>query len=160
MEKQFKEFQAGLKLKVKDLDWTTTKMLNNGVLIEENSYAVINPICKKAKSYTNAKLRIKSMVDSWLESMQKEENSQMKFREEQVEYFKNNPVGDIYSRGSVMYADLPQDTPENYRNGKGYVYIFNGNVISLHFGFKEPSNAPKGCDRFKFETSLNSIVLV
>lgn len=160
MEKQFKEFQAGLKLKAKQLDWNQQKMLNNGVLIDDNGLVVINPICKRAKSYTNAKLRIKHMVDSWLESMAKEKFSQLKFREEMVEYFKNNPVGDLYSRGSVMYADLPQDTPDIYRNGKGYVYIFNGNIISLHFGFDEPMNAPQGCDKFKFETSLDSIVLV
>jgi hypothetical protein len=159
MEKEFKKFQAGLTIKANNIDWTEQKMLNNGVLIASNGLIMINPIVERCKSYTKAKMRIKSMVDSWLTSMQKEENSQLKFREEQVEYFKNNPVGELYTRGSVMYADFPKETPEEYKNGKGFCYLFNGNVVSMHFGFKEPKNAPKGCDRFSFNTSLDSIVI-
>lgn len=159
MEKQYQEFKSGLKLRVQDLDWSQLKMLKSGVLIEDHGKAVINPICRKSTSYSYAKERIKNIVDSWLENMAREKESQMKFRSEMVEYFKNNPMGDIYTRSGVMYSDLPIDCLEAYKNTKGYVYLFNGNVITLHAGYDAPDNLSDGLDRFKYETSLGSIII-
>ena len=76
------------------------------------------------------------------------EDIQHNFRQEMVEHFKNNPI-----EGNVMGVD----TPEKYRNTKGYCYIINNKIISLHAGFKPPVNAPKGCDRFKYTALLGYV---
>lgn len=151
MEKEFQRFIEGLKINPSLMNSSQKKMLANGILVIEDRQIKINPVIKKCKTYFNAKAKLSSVIDGWLENMSHEKNIQQNFRFNMVEYFKNNPIGELYSRSGVMYADFPNDCPSEYKNGSGKMYVYNGHAISAHFGFDYPTNAPKGCDVFTFE---------
>lgn len=157
MQHFFKEFQEGLEVKKfsseyydneKDID----KMLGLGVLIQDGRIKV-NPIVKKSKSLSTAKKSLKKVLGLWLNNLDKAQDIQIKFREEMVEYFKSNPIGSIHNG----YAHTPDDCPTEYKSGKGFVYVQNNEVISMHVGYVQPDNYPKECDRFKYESNLGMI---
>ena len=125
-----------------------TKLFNMGLVVRENGRFKVNPLVSSAKSLSEAKSKLKSKVNSWLNHMDRLENIQDQFRKEMVEHFKNNPI-----EGNVMAID----TPEKYRNTKGYCYVINNKIISLHAGYRSPVNAPVGCDRFKYTSLLGYV---
>lgn len=133
-----------------------TKMFNMGIVVKESGRFKVNPLVKTAKSVTDAKNKLKSKVNSWLNEMNQIENAQNRFREEMVDYFKSNPV----ETTSLDYFHLPSGTPDKYRTGKGYAYLVGSDIISLHFGYKPPNNIPTNCDRFKFECNGGLGILI
>lgn len=131
------------------------KLLSMGILIKDGNIK-LNPIVKRSKSVSTARKKIKNILDSWLNNLEFIDDAQNRFRYDMVEYFKNNPIGFVHNG----YANMPEDTPENYKSGNGYAYILNGEIVSLHVGFKPPSNTPEGCDRFKYTSNLGMIQIV
>tara|TARA_R110001599_G_scaffold52464_1_gene146581 strand:+ start:754 stop:1242 length:489 start_codon:yes stop_codon:yes gene_type:complete len=157
MQNLFKEFQEGLEIKKfskdyyneeKDID----KMISTGILLQDGMIK-INPLVRKSKSYSIAKKTITAVVSSWLDNIDKAQDIQIRFREEMIEYFKQNPIGCIHEG----YAQTSEDCPEKYKSGKGFVYVQNNEVISMHVGYIQPDNYPKNCDRFKYESRLGMI---
>jgi len=159
MEQLFKSFQSGQDMKKYSTEYyqyenDINKMLNLGVLIQDGTIKV-NPIVKKSKSLSTAKKSLKKVLDLWLNNLDKAQDIQLKDRYEMVEYFKANPIGTEHN----LYAHMPDGTPDKYKSGKGYAYLMNGEIISIHHGFVAPANAPKGCDRLKYESQLGMIKL-
>ena len=160
MENLFQEFKQGLTVKKnsqqhldqqKDID----KMMNVGVLINDKGIQ-INPLLRRAKTYSTAKMKIKGIIKTWLSNLDHQRKQQTNFREEMITYFKNNPIGFI----NDGYAVMPEGTPEEYLRGRGIAYVFNGEIISLHSGYIPPENIPKDCDRFDYESNLGIIQIV
>ena len=126
------------------------KMMDLGLVIKDSGWFKVNPLIKSKKSVTEARKSLKTKMESWLNEMERLDNIQLQFREDMVEYFKNNPI---------VNNTMPIDVPEKYKNGKGYCYILNNNIVTLHAGFKPPHNAPKSCDRFKYE-AINGMIQI
>ena len=126
------------------------KMMDLGLVIKDSGWFKLNPLIKSKKSVSEARKSLKSKVESWLNEMERLENIQLQFREDMVEYFKNNPI---------VNNTMPIDVPWEYKNGKGYCYILNNNIVSLHAGYKPPKNTPQGCDRFKYE-AINGMIQI
>lgn len=126
------------------------KLYEMGIVVKENGLFCINAPLKYSKSVTDAKNKLKRLMSGWYNTIKKQEKAQELFREKMVDYFKSNPIGEV-SIGESMWFNLPGETPQEYKTGKGYCYIMEGHIVSLHFGYKPPSNAPTNCDRLKFE---------
>ena len=150
-ENEIKKFSTKYYENEKDID----KLMNMGILIKDGNIK-INPLVKKSKSISIARKRMKTVLDSWINNLDLIDEMQNQFRYDMVKYFKENPIGLMHK----TYANMPEGTPENYKSGSGYAYILNGEVISLHVGFKPPSNAPEGCDKFKYMSNLGLIKIV
>jgi len=150
-ENEIKKFSTKYYENEKDID----KLMNMGILIKDGNIK-INPLVKKSKSISMARKRMKTILDSWINNLDQIDDMQNQFRYDMVKYFKENPIGLMHK----TYANMPEGTPENYKSGSGYAYILNGEVISLHVGFKPPSNAPEGCDKFKYMSNLGLIKIV
>jgi len=157
MENLFQEFKQGLTIKKnsqehldqqKDID----KMMNVGVLINDKGIQ-INPLVRRSKTYTTAKMTIKKIIKTWLGNLDKQRKQQTVFREEMVHFFKQNPIGFI----NEGYAVMPENTPDCYKKGKGIAYVFNGEVITIHAGYIPPINIPKECERFNYESNFGII---
>ena len=157
MENLFQEFKQGLTIKKnsqehldqqKDID----KMMNVGVLINDKGIQ-INPLIRRSKTYTTAKMTIKKIIKTWLGNLSHQRKQQANFREEMVHFFKQNPIGFI----NEGYAVMPEGTPKEYLRGKGIAYVFNGEVITIHAGYIPPINIPTECERFNYESDLGII---
>ena len=158
MEKEFQEYKNGMSLREEYLekyakDYTKEKtMLDCGVLILWSGFLVINPIVAHCKSFKTACIKIKKEAFRWTDTITTIENKENNFREEMMDYFKDNPLPIIFD-GSRMCA-IAEGVPHKYSNGKGLAYIINGEVIAMHYGYRRPINDPSGTDVFNFSTEL------
>tara|TARA_B110000977_G_scaffold196955_1_gene278398 strand:- start:2357 stop:2845 length:489 start_codon:yes stop_codon:yes gene_type:complete len=133
-----------------DIESDTSNMYQQGILIRSEGFFSMNPVLVSSKNYSDAKRRMRSLTEGWIKQLDKATEWQLTERSEQVEYFTINPVTDLH--GSAF--SLPGGTPAKYQSGKGYAYIMDGEIITLHFGFKAPNSIPFKCERFKFEVNF------
>ena len=126
------------------------KMMDLGLVIKDSGWFKLNPLIKSKKSVSEARKSLKAKVESWLNEMERLDNIQLNFRKDMVEYFKQNPITN---------NTMPALTPYEYLNTKGFAYIMNGEIVTLHTGYKPPYNAPKSCDRFKYE-AINGMIQI
>lgn len=126
------------------------KLMDIGLVFRKNGWYKINPLIESKKSVTEARNSLKKKVQGWMDTMQHIDDAQERFRFEMCHFFKENPV---------KHEVMPANTPYEYLNGKGYLYIMEGQIITLHLGYKPPHNAPEGCDRFKYE-SISGIIKI
>lgn len=124
------------------------KLMEIGLVFKQGAWFKVNPLIQSKKTVTEARNSLKSKVQGWMSTMERIDDAQLRFRTDMVHFFKENPI-----ENNVM----PIQTPEEFRNTKGYCYIMNGEIITLHAGYKPPSNAPTGCDRFKYTSLLGYV---
>lgn len=124
------------------------KLMDLGLVFKQRGWYKINPLIETKKSVTEARNSLKKKIDGWVSTMERIDNAQLDFRADMVHFFKENPM-----EGNVM----PVNTPEEYRNTKGYCYMLEGDIVSLHAGYKPPHNVPEGCDRFKYTALLGYV---
>jgi hypothetical protein len=133
-----------------DIESDTNNMYQQGILIRSKGIFSVNPVLGSSKNYSDAKRRMKSLTEGWIKQLDKSTEWQLEERSKQVEYFTENQITQLHGSG----FNLPYGTPEKYKTGKGYIYIMDGEIITIHFGFKAPNNIPFKCERFKFEVNF------
>lgn len=126
------------------------KLMDIGLVLKQSGWYKVNPLIESKKSVTEARNALKKKVQGWMDTMQHIDDVQLKFRYDMVEFFKENPI---------VNNTMPGNTPLEYLNGKGYLYIMNGEIITLHLGYKPPHNSPTNCDRFKY-SSINGMIQI
>ena len=83
---------------------------------------------------------MKTYINTWKSTYDYEEEYLSKTRREQINFFKKYPC-----TTHLGYWMMPENTPEHWQNGKGKAYIFEGDILSLHTGYRKPKRFPNGC---------------
>ena len=139
----FTLFQSGIVIKKNEDNANKIDILLKQGLIFWNVNSagyLINPLFNGCKSLESAKVLMKTFIKTWKSTYDYEEEYLSKTRREQINFFKNNPC-----TTHLGYWMMPENTPEHWQNGKGKAYIFEGDILSLHTGYRKPKRFPIGC---------------
>lgn len=116
------------------------KLMALGIVFRVKSVFVLNPLLKQSKTLSTARVKWRSLMDSFIDELDFIEKKQNLFRREMVEFFLLNGLEKSESDDDSYY--MPVNTPKSFLNGKGAVYFINGIPLTLHLGYARPDNLP------------------
>lgn len=153
----FNLFQSGMLIKKNEDNENKIDILHKQGLIYFDMSCqgyFLNPLFKNCKSYDSAKRLMKEHITQWSSTYKYEEEYLAKTRREQINFFKANPC-----TTHMGYWMMPENTPDLWKNGRGKAYIFEGDILSLHTGYRKPKRFPIGCIEEKIKIVNGKITL-
>ena len=127
------------------------KLMALGIVFRVKSVFVLNPLLKQSKTLSTARVKWRSLMDSFIDGLDFIEEKQNLFRREMVEFFLQNGLEKSESDEDCYY--MPVNTPKSFLNGKGAVHFRNGIPLTLHLGYARPDNLPG----FDFTSKFKSV---